>query len=170
MVNYFEYYGLPIGFHIDLSELRRKYYAKSKELHPDQNGSDSMLYSSINNQAYQCLLHPVTRLKHCLELEHIVFSQNSISKNQEFLMEMLDYHEEIQSVIEAQDEAQIEEFKADWNLKQKSCIEHFKTSLDKLGKFDLNDNDREELVELVHQLNYLERIKKTLLQNPVEEL
>ncbi len=69
MLSYFDYYNIPCQYKLNQSELRKLFYSKSKDLHPDQsNQIDAIDQTSVNNEAYRILSDPHLRLKHILEI------------------------------------------------------------------------------------------------------
>lgn len=76
MVDYFEFMGLPRQLALDDEELERRYYALSREYHPDfhtQSDDDarqeSLEQSSILNQAFKTLKDPFDRARYLVNLE-----------------------------------------------------------------------------------------------------
>lgn len=109
MQNYFEHFGIPIAFEIDLNLLRKKYYEKSREFHPDINSNkpDQDFHTAYNNQAYKILLNPLSRLKYIIELTDGPIQENTQALPQEFLMQMMELHEAIFEAKESQDTGQL---------------------------------------------------------------
>ena len=73
MVDYFEFYGLPVTFHPDAAEIKRKFYELSKKYHPDfyinepeEKQAEVLELSTINNKAYQVLSNPQKRVHYIL--------------------------------------------------------------------------------------------------------
>lgn len=100
--NYFEHFDLERKFFIDSGELKKLYYLKSKELHPDFHTLEDnslqeriTIKSSVNNEAYRVLKDFSSRLFHILQLEGMVKEEGDNSLPQEFLMEMMEVNERI---------------------------------------------------------------------------
>lgn len=100
MVNYFEFYQIEEGFFIDEANLKKLYFQKSREFHPDFYQGDDAEYdnaleqSSINNNAYKSLKKFDSRCEYILRLHGVLEeSQNKLSPA--FLMEMMDINEVI---------------------------------------------------------------------------
>ena len=100
MTNYFEFYELPVQLNLDLGVLRRAYFEKSRQYHPDhyQGLEEEALYwSGLNNQAYECLRQFASRLSHILDL----FGEEQRKTNPQdpiFLMEMMNYNESLENL------------------------------------------------------------------------
>ena len=118
-MNFFEYYGLPLSLELDKADLRKRYYAKSRDVHPDLSSTDSEQMAAINNEAYRVLGDEDARIRHILSLNGI----NALDQEQlppDFLMEMMEINEEI---MEAED------------------AEAAKTTLDKVRAFEAGLNE-----------------------------
>ena len=100
MESYFAFYDIEEGFFIDLSELKRKFYSKSRELHPDfyaQDNSDkqeeALTLSAYNNEASETLKHDNGRMEYILRMHGILRDEGNNKLDQIFLMEMMDINE-----------------------------------------------------------------------------
>ncbi len=102
MVNYFEFFDLPVAPTVDQARLKRAYYQKSREHHPDfhtlsdsDRQSESLEQSTITNQAYQTLNDPDRRMRYFLELKGVLEEEGKNEVPQEFLMEMMEVNESL---------------------------------------------------------------------------
>lgn len=100
-MNYFEFYQIPISFKVDAKALKRKFYALSKEYHPDFHTDKSeeeqariLELSSINNKAYNTLKDFDLRMKYVLDSKNLL-QEGKDKLPQSFLMEMMDINEVI---------------------------------------------------------------------------
>lgn len=71
--DYFRFFGLPQRLSVDLADLRTRFYALSRQIHPDrftrrsaQEQQISLEASSILNDGYRVLLDPVERAEYVL--------------------------------------------------------------------------------------------------------
>ncbi|MFT4760266.1 MAG: molecular chaperone HscB [Paraglaciecola sp.] len=101
-MNYFEFYNIPISFKVDASTLKRTFYKKSKDYHPDfftleseEKQAEVLELSTLNNEAYQTLTDFDTRMKYVLDLKGVLEEEGKNSIPQEFLMEMMEINEGI---------------------------------------------------------------------------
>jgi len=99
-MNYFELFELVPSIEIDKSDLRRKYYLKTREYHPDMHGLNtddhklSMLdKSSEINKAYKVLSDDIERIRYILEISGIEFAEGKETVPRDFLMEVMDINE-----------------------------------------------------------------------------
>ncbi|NQX39893.1 molecular chaperone HscB [Pedobacter steynii] len=100
MIDYFEFYGLPVSFNPDAGLVKKKFYELSKKYHPDfyinetEDKQEEVLeLSTVNNKAYQVLSDPQKRLHYILELKGQLTEGENYKLPQDFLMEMMDVNE-----------------------------------------------------------------------------
>ncbi|MES2874603.1 MAG: Fe-S protein assembly co-chaperone HscB [Bacteroidota bacterium] len=97
---YFEFYNLPLSFKVDEALLKKKFYALSREYHPDfyanesQEKQDEILeLSTLNNKAYKVLSDPIKRIEYILEIHGMLAEGDKYILPQDFLMDMMDVNE-----------------------------------------------------------------------------
>ena len=102
MINYFDFYDLPVKFHPDNDLVKKKFYELSKKYHPDFHASESeekqqeiLELSTLNNKAYQVLSNPLKRIEYVLALNYMMTEGEKYKLPQDFLMDMMDVNEEI---------------------------------------------------------------------------
>lgn len=73
-LNFFELFGMPARYDLDVADLRKRYFRLSREIHPDRGPAESEgdasreRVSSVVNRAFQVLIDPLTRAEYLLEL------------------------------------------------------------------------------------------------------
>ena len=174
-MNYFEFYQLEPKVLLDLNVLRQKFYAKSRELHPDQNNkldlseNEIQYDSAFNNIAYKTLGSFETRLKYILELESInIESQQNNPLPEDFLMEMLELHEEI---IEAKHLNNIEELSKledSIRLVEEKNLQEILPSITDYDSGKKVDNTLLKLQQYYYKLKYFNRLKSAIKGDSVE--
>lgn len=100
MIDYFEFYGLPVSFNPDQALVKKKFYEFSKRYHPDffinesdEKQAEVLELSTVNNKAYQMLSDPQKRLHYILELKGVLTEGENYVLPQSFLMEMMEVNE-----------------------------------------------------------------------------
>lgn len=100
MMQYFELFGEKPSFKTDPSILKKKFYALSRELHPDFNTSGSEEEQMVNlekaaqlNKAYKTLLDPDATIGYILECKGLLETEKQAPLPPDFLMEMMDINE-----------------------------------------------------------------------------
>jgi len=102
--NYFELFGMPVGFVLDTAELASRYRELQRVVHPDRyaNATDqerrlSMQGATRINEAFQVLKDPIARARYLLVLNGIdVDAGNDNTTDSAFLMEQLELREELE--------------------------------------------------------------------------
>ncbi|UOG76297.1 Fe-S protein assembly co-chaperone HscB [Hymenobacter tibetensis] len=99
--NYFNFYDLPESFLPDEAALKRRYYALSREYHPDFHATESaerqqevLRLSTLNTNAYRTLSNPDLRMAYILS-EHGLLEEGKQELPSNFLMEVMDLNEQI---------------------------------------------------------------------------
>lgn len=101
--NYFDHFGVEVSFLPDEQVLRKKYLQLSRDNHPDYSaGNDekyekALIATSLTNQAYKTLTDFDQRIKYVLELKGQPISTDD-KLDPAFLMEMMEWNEEIMEV------------------------------------------------------------------------
>jgi molecular chaperone HscB len=102
-VNYFEVFDLPKILGIDPGMLEKKFHELSRKFHPDyfttgstEDQQKALTMTSLLNDAYRTLRHPVRRVEYLLELEGFKSDGSKVPKS--FLMEMFEINEQVEEV------------------------------------------------------------------------
>jgi len=103
--NYFELFGMPVGFVLDTAELASRYRELQRVVHPDRyaNATDqerrlSMQGATHINEAFQVLKDPIARARYLLLLSGIdVDAEKHNTTDATFLMEQLELREELEN-------------------------------------------------------------------------
>ena len=158
MLSYFDYYNIPCQYKLNQSELRKLFYSKSKDLHPDQsNQIDAIDQTSVNNEAYRILSDPHLRLKHILEIFNGPMDESKMQLPKAFLMDMMDINEEIEFVSD--------ENRASLNEKIKSLIQSEEEQYNLIiQNFDKQDHS-EEVLRKLEEFYFKQKYYYRMLQN-----
>ncbi len=109
--NYFELFGLPVGYLLDNAALAERYRALQKVVHPDRyaNASEqerrlSLQQSIFVNEALETLKDPLKRAQYLLTLNGIDSSKlHEATHDAAFLMQQMELREALEG-IRAMDE------------------------------------------------------------------
>ncbi len=170
-MNYFEYFEINPAFQLDLSELRKKYYEKSRKVHPDFNADDkdeSVFLTAYNNQAYQTLLDPLSRLKYIIENTKGPIQENHALLSQDFLMEMMDFHEQVNDARLDVDSTQLEKFKVELKALEQKALDDAISQIKAFDSGDRSDSVFDVLTVYYFKLKYFKRLKQALEGGTVE--
>ncbi|XP_017753067.1 PREDICTED: iron-sulfur cluster co-chaperone protein HscB, mitochondrial [Eufriesea mexicana] len=102
-LTYFDIIGIAKSYDINISEIQKKYKELQKVLHPDKFSTKSEkekqlseTLSTLVNEAYSTLLHPLKRGLYMLKLNDIMISEGTNNVDKEFLFEIMEKNEEVE--------------------------------------------------------------------------
>jgi molecular chaperone HscB len=109
--NYFELFGLPSTFNLDIAELAARYRDLQRRFHPDRFASASeperrlsLQLTAQVNAAFQTLKDPVARARYLLGLQGIDTGENTdTAMDTAFLMEQMELREDLAEARAAAD-------------------------------------------------------------------
>lgn len=109
--NYFELFGLPVGYIVDSSQLAERYRELQRVVHPDRYASASASEKRLSvqgaaliNEAYKTLKDPILRAGYLLSINGIdTRADNKTTQDAGFLMEQLELREEMENARKAED-------------------------------------------------------------------
>lgn len=114
--NYFDLFGLPPRFTIDLATLEQSFRRLQGELHPDRHVSKTEMerrialqLSTTVNDAYRTLRHPTSRAQCLIDMaEQPEEKKSGTTVLPAFLMAQMEWREAIESACAAQDVLELE--------------------------------------------------------------
>jgi molecular chaperone HscB len=168
MIDFFEFYDIPESFNIDAAALKKKFYALSKQYHPDFHAGEDearqqeiLEISTINNKAYQTLSDPAKRLEYILKQHDLVSEGAKPQLPADFLMEMMDLNERLMEADNADDVAKVRSetlaVEDDLNSQLETLTADYETLNDTAKESRLND-----IADIYFRSKYLLRIKESL--------
>ena len=109
--NYFELFGMPIGFRVDHVQLASRYRELQKVVHPDRYAAAgqhsqrlSLQGATLVNEAYEILKDPLRRAQYLLGLKDGGFDPSQQTLNDPaFLMRQMELREALERVRSAAD-------------------------------------------------------------------
>ena len=165
-INYFMLLDTLPSLKVDAAALKRTFFIKSREWHPDYfsheselKQSEALAMTSLLNQAYTALTDPLKRLTYFLTMHEIEITGNAQALPQMFLFEMMDLNESIESVSTAAAKEQAEDSIA---TLESNLIKEVKDLFDSddLSNIDVDSLDRLKTYYL--KSKYLIRLRETL--------
>ncbi|MDX1943001.1 MAG: iron-sulfur cluster co-chaperone HscB C-terminal domain-containing protein [Saprospiraceae bacterium] len=100
MMNYFDFFEIPLAFIIDDLLLKQRFYEYSKKYHPDfytlesdEKQAEILEFSTLNNEAYRTLADFDKRMKYILELKGVLAEEGKNEIPQDFLTEIMELNE-----------------------------------------------------------------------------
>lgn len=161
--NFFELFSLPVSFDIDLKLLSAKFRDLQQVVHPDRfaNSSDqekrlSVQKAALINEAYQILKSPQRRARYILELQGVVFDEQSNPvMDPMFLMQQMELREALADVKSRPDpEAALEKVIDELKSGKTRVLNDLAKQLDTPEKADL-----EKASQLMHELQFLDKLQ-----------
>ncbi len=169
--SYFEFYDLPLSFQIDEAQLKKKFYALSKEYHPDFYANESqekqdevMELSTLNNKAYKVLSDPLKRIEYILELHDMLAEGDKYTLPQDFLMDMMDVNEALMDMEFDPDSSRLMELTSEVDQLEASLFDELRKLT---GEFDAKTNHDSNSVllkikDIWYRQKYLMRIRTSV--------
>ena len=166
--SYFELYDLPLSFKVDDSLLKKKFYALSREYHPDFHANEShekqdeiLELSTLNNQAYKVLSDPLKRIEYILELHDMLAEDDKFILPQDFLMDMMDVNEALMDMESDPDPSRLMTLSAEIDQLEASLFDELKLLTD---EFDAKTNPDQnnillKIKDIWYREKYLQRIR-----------
>lgn len=177
MVNYFEFYGLPLSFHPDAGLVKQKFYALSKQYHPDfyineseEKQAEVLEMSTQNNKAYQVLADPQRRMQYILELKGLIEEGESYALPQSFLMDMMEVNEVLMELQFEPDASRLSSLKAEFSAIEEGMAKEVAALTQ---EFELKPESEQQLSLLAlkdfyYRNKYLLRIREGLVKASAE--
>ena len=160
--NYFELFGLPVGFIVDGDALAERYRELQRVIHPDRyaNATEqerllSMQGAARINEALQTLKDPIARGCYLLSLHGIQMdAQKETTQDMAFLMEQMELREELEGIRKQADPHQaIAELGKRINKQIRSLVSqmalHFETP---------TPEQLEEAREILRKMRFLKKL------------
>jgi len=100
--DYFAFYGLAESFLLDEAVLKRQYYAKSRETHPDfhatsssENQAEMLRQATVNTDAYRTLADADQRMAYVLRRHGLLEEGKQEPLPPDFLADVMDLNEQL---------------------------------------------------------------------------
>ncbi len=170
-MDYFEFYDLPVLFHVNEGDVKKKFYELSKKYHPDFFANESeekqqeiLELSTLNNKAFQVLSNPLKRIEYILSLNYLMAEGDKYSLPQDFLMEMMDVNEALMEQEFEPDAGALENINTQVDEIEKSLFDELKQYTD---AFDHEPEGKHEstllkIKDIWYRQKYLLRIRESL--------
>lgn len=120
-INYFDFYELAETFRPDEAALKRRYYALSRQYHPDFHATQSperqqeiLHLATLNTNAYRTLSDPDQRMAYILS-QHGLLEEGKQELPPDFLLEVMELNEQLMELEFDADPAAVERLTGEVN-------------------------------------------------------
>ena len=171
MTDYYEIFGLPRSLNLSLDDLQKRFYALSRELHPDRfmnqpeaERQRALDRSSALNDAYRTFKDPVKRAQYLLALEGFdIGEQRSKDVPPELLEEVFELNMALEEMRGGDDSArpQLEQAEKNFSNMLSEADEQLQNLFE---QYDASQS-REALAHIRNALN-----RRKYIQNLVSEV
>lgn len=152
--NYFELFGLPVSFELDIPALTPIYRDLQKQYHPDRFADadsatqrSAVQFASFINEALETLKNPVKRAMYLLQLAgHSVSIEQTTVADTDFLMGQMELREELE---EAETFEQLDALKKE--------VGEWLASLSREFVIDYAEKDFSEAADTVRKMQFMSR-------------
>ena len=168
-MNYFEFYGMKPTIQLDDQELKKKFILLSRNFHPDKFANEgeterqvALEKAVINTNAYSTLKDFDSRLKYILEIFDAKNESEKQVTDQNFLMEMMDFHDLIEELKNSPYKEEIINAQLHLDAKENQLKAEAQFSF---KEFDLGNQSNSvisQLKEYYQKHNYIMRLRDTL--------
>ncbi len=161
-MNYFELFGLPIGFQVDTNKLREAFMDIQRASHPDkfaQSNSyeqeEALERSALANKGFSLLNNKDQIMPYVLTLKGIIDSDEKYALSPDFLMEMMELNE---AWMEAGDETAKQSILSQIKAIQDEILEPIKSYLEMDQIDSISQEAMLQIKEYYYKKKYLDRI------------
>jgi len=161
-MNYFELFGLPIGFQVDTIKLRAAFMAIQRASHPDKftQGSETeqeeaLEKSAMANKAFTLLQNPALVLPYVLEIKGCIEADEKYALRPDFLMEMMELNE---AWMDAIDETEKKMVLDKVKIIENEIYSPIKANLETSSVDTISQEGMLQIKEYYYKKKYLDRI------------
>lgn len=161
--DFFDLLGVTASFDVDSADLRRRYLALSRMVHPDacgDNADAAVRISAKLNEAYDTLCQPIRRATYLLERTGAPESEADRSVPPEVLMDAMSLREKIQQANTVNDRAMLSALADELAAKSEERSEQMARCA---RQFDAEDEaSRSRLRQAINALSYYDKMMDSL--------
>jgi molecular chaperone HscB len=159
--SFFELFGIPESFDVDLGRLAILYRELQAQLHPDRHATAAEAQRRLSvqmtaqlNEAYQTLKDPLRRARYLLQLRGVEDSETDTRMDPEFLMEQMALREALEAVREnGEPAAQLDALTAEVGQARDQRLQQLRTAL---GADE--EKGLQQALGLTRELQFLEKL------------
>lgn len=159
-MNFFELFGLPVIFDVDMANLQQSFHKLQQATHPDkfvlatdQERRLAMQKVTLVNEGFQILKNPIARAQHLLEIKGVENPpQAKTVTDPQFLLQQMTWRESLEGC-----RSQPEPFVVISNLIDEISKETVKLEIVINDYFE--DDQLEPIAEIISKLQFFHKLK-----------
>jgi molecular chaperone HscB len=159
--NYFELFGLPVTFDLNIADLAARYRELQHNVHPDkfshasvQERRLSVQMTSHVNEAFQTLKDPLKRGRYLLHLQGIETDEETDTvMDPAFLADQMDLRERLEEIRSRRSQASLSEFTENIKRRLRLKIDQLRLSL-----AQTSEEARVRARGLIRETQFLEKL------------
>ncbi len=169
-MNYFERFDLPVSFCPDQQLLKKKFFALSRQYHPDfftqENENDqaeALEMSSEVNKGYKILQNSNETIKYVLQLKGMLEEDEKYILQSDFLMEMMELNEQLMDAKMEGNATELASIKQEIATKESEIYLPVKQIIEASEDRNTADDDLLLVKDYYFKKKYLARILDTIV-------
>lgn len=170
MVNIFELFEIPMSFHPDPAKVKTKFYALSRQFHPDrfsQSGpealAEAMNKTAAINKAYKILTNHQQLVQYMLRFNNVIVDDEKFDLSPDFLMDIMELNELLaEAEFEPSNSSLFEEAKASFSSHFEIIEEEMEALTNQYDSGFREKSHLQKIKEIYFKLKYLLRIQERI--------
>ncbi len=165
-MNDFELFDIPIQLKPDAASLSKKFYALSRQYHPDYTANadpntqaDALEKSSQLNKAWKTFQNPDATIKYVLQLKGLLEEEEKYELPPDFLLEVLEINEQL---LDAEEPGMKEQVTQTIKNLQLEIYEPVKKIVENYKEGFTTEKELLQVKEYYYKKKYLDRIRRQL--------
>ena len=161
-MTHFELFNLPITLNVDTSGLSKKYFELQRKYHPDRFGQasdaeqeEALQVSAQVNKAFKTLKDPDETIKYVLQLKGLLEEEEKYQLSPDFLMEVMELNEELESGMTDAIQAKIDQLKNELYATVETIITNYQEGIS-------TEKELLQVKEYYFKKKYLDRMVENL--------
>jgi molecular chaperone HscB len=161
--NYFELFGLPSAFRIEVARLERAYRQVQSQVHPDRFAAAtdaekrvSMQWATRANEAFQTLKRPLSRARYLLALRGVdTQEETNTAMPAEFLISQMEWREAVSNARANRDVAALDRLADELRVSERTLLIDLEKHLD-------GDGNLAAAALGVRKLRFIEKLREDI--------
>jgi molecular chaperone HscB len=161
-MNYFELFDIPVQLKLTPSSLSTKFFALSRQFHPDHFAGDdekaqeeALENSALLNKAWKTFQNPDETIKYVLQLKGLLEEEEKYELPPDFLMEVMELNEELMDSDDTNEiKSRIINFQSEVYEPVKNIVENYQEGV-------TSEKELLQVKQYYYKKKYLDRISRS---------